>query len=267
MPSDLTLVLRFDAPMQAWGIGDLGWYRSTELEPTFSGVVGMIANAMGRRRSDPINDLAVCNFATRTDRAGHLIRDFYTVGVGYPPFDPQATDQPRLVGGIASRKEKFDDRYGRQFVDKPGDPKKDVIVAEKEYLTGAVFTAALAGPPNLIRDAAAALTEPARIFYLGRKSCPITRPPVEAILHHGDVEKALTDYPVDPAIIPAKGRARRGWHADERLKLVVPTSPLDPSATLRYDVPVSFAPGQRSYLARYVTTKHLDLNNLTGDTP
>ena len=51
------LLLRLAGPMQAWGVKSRFTVRATELAPTKSGVVGMLASAVGRRRTDPIEDL------------------------------------------------------------------------------------------------------------------------------------------------------------------------------------------------------------------
>ena len=51
------LLLRLAGPMQAWGVKSRFTVRSTELAPTKSGVIGMLAAATGRRRTDPIEDL------------------------------------------------------------------------------------------------------------------------------------------------------------------------------------------------------------------
>lgn len=73
-----TLLLRFAAPMQAWGIDAKFEVRRTEAQPTKSGVVGMIAAALGRHRDDPVDDLNELRFGVRTDREGVLVQDFHT---------------------------------------------------------------------------------------------------------------------------------------------------------------------------------------------
>ena len=45
-----TLLLRLAAPMQAWGCGSKFDTRRTNREPTKSGVVGLLAAALGIRR-------------------------------------------------------------------------------------------------------------------------------------------------------------------------------------------------------------------------
>ena len=51
------LLLRLAGPLQSWGVKSRFTVRATELAPTKSGIIGMLAAAVGRRRTDPIEDL------------------------------------------------------------------------------------------------------------------------------------------------------------------------------------------------------------------
>lgn len=73
-----TLLIRMAAPMQSWGVGAKFDQRGTEREPTKSGVIGLIASAMGRRRNETTDDLVSLNFGIRVDREGTLICDYHT---------------------------------------------------------------------------------------------------------------------------------------------------------------------------------------------
>lgn len=73
-----TLLLRFKAPMQSWGISAKFDRRSTERVPSKSAVIGMLAGALGRKRDMPLEDLSVLRFGVRIDKEGRLIRDFQT---------------------------------------------------------------------------------------------------------------------------------------------------------------------------------------------
>ena len=63
------LLLRFAAPLQAWGSSSKFDIRTTEREPTKSGVIGMIASALGIQR----------NAENADDELGKLIKDFHMV--------------------------------------------------------------------------------------------------------------------------------------------------------------------------------------------
>lgn len=64
--------------MQSWGAEAKFDRRTTERTPTKSGVTGLIAAALGRKRNDSIEDLAALRFGTRSDRSGILMRDYHT---------------------------------------------------------------------------------------------------------------------------------------------------------------------------------------------
>lgn len=74
-----TLLLRFAGPMQAWGADTRFDVCRTNREPTKSGVVGLLAAALGLRRDAPLDELSALHFGVRVDREGTLLRDFHTV--------------------------------------------------------------------------------------------------------------------------------------------------------------------------------------------
>ena len=74
-----TLLLRFAAPMQAWGADSRFDIRKTNREPTKSGVVGLLAAALGLQRDAPLNELTALRMGVRVDREGVLLRDFHMV--------------------------------------------------------------------------------------------------------------------------------------------------------------------------------------------
>ena len=133
-----TLLLRLAAPLQSWGSDSKFETRKTDQEPTKSGVVGLLAAALGLRRDDT-EGLARLNglrFAVRADQEGSLLVDFHTA---------------------KSR----DTSY----------------VTYRHYLQDAVFLAGLeSGDEALLRELEAALRHPVYPLYLGRRSCPPTLP-------------------------------------------------------------------------------------------
>lgn len=73
-----TLLLRLSAPLQAWGSNAKFERRGTERAPTKSGVIGMLAAALGRKRDEPVDDLLLLRFGVRVDQEGTLLRDYHT---------------------------------------------------------------------------------------------------------------------------------------------------------------------------------------------
>ena len=65
------LLLRLAGPLQAWGVKSKFSIRATELAPTKSGILGMLAAAVGRRRTDPVEDLLTLRFRSAQRPAGY----------------------------------------------------------------------------------------------------------------------------------------------------------------------------------------------------
>ncbi|MBN9644275.1 type I-E CRISPR-associated protein Cas5/CasD [Corynebacterium mendelii] len=132
-----TLVLRLAAPLQSWGTDSRANRRETRREPSKSGVIGMLAAASGRLRTDDVSDLAQLKFGTRIDQPGVLQADFQTA---------------------------------RDWV-----TGKNKALSYRDYLMDAVFLVALEGQEDLIDRCAEALQRPVYPYFLGRRSCPPTR--------------------------------------------------------------------------------------------
>jgi CRISPR system Cascade subunit CasD len=128
-----TLLLRLAAPLQSWGAQSKFNRRTTEREPTKSGVIGMIAAALGRRRTEDLSDLLALRFGARLDQPGTLLRDFHTA------HTPDG---------------------------------KEAFISDRHYLADAVFLVGLEGEADKLRAIEAALLRPAFPLYLGRRSCP-----------------------------------------------------------------------------------------------
>ncbi|MGX5693703.1 type I-E CRISPR-associated protein Cas5/CasD [Dermacoccus abyssi] len=151
-----SLLLKLAGPMQAWGDSSRHTRRETRLEPTKSGVLGLLAAAQGRRRTDPIEDLAELRFGVRVDQPGVLTRDFHTA--------------IRWRDGVA------------------------MPLSYRYYLADAVFVAAVNGDDDLIESLASALRRPAFPLFLGRRSCPSSEPVFRDVVDE-PVEQALRSAP------------------------------------------------------------------------
>ena len=73
-----TLLLRLAGPMQSWGTTSRFDERDSQLEPSKSGVLGLVCAALGRDRAEPVDDLARLKMGVRVDREGLLMRDYQT---------------------------------------------------------------------------------------------------------------------------------------------------------------------------------------------
>lgn len=135
-----TLLLRLAAPLQAWGADSKFETRKTGREPTKSGVIGLLAAALGLRRdeTEPLARLAQLQFGVRVEREGRLLVDFHM-----------------------ARNEEKDRSY----------------VTCRHYLEDAVFLVGLSSEDEtLLQELEQTLCHPAFPLYLGRRSCPPTLP-------------------------------------------------------------------------------------------
>ena len=72
-----TLLLRLAAPLQAWGTDSKFEVRRTNREPSKSGVIGLLAAALGLRRDADLSKLSALRFGVHVDRNGEVIKDFH----------------------------------------------------------------------------------------------------------------------------------------------------------------------------------------------
>lgn len=96
-----TLLLRLAAPLQSWGSSSKFETRTTEKMPTKSGVIGLLAAALGYRRDADLTELSALKFGVRADREGEDITDFHTAHAkkdSYVTYRHYLTDAAFLAG-------------------------------------------------------------------------------------------------------------------------------------------------------------------------
>ena len=152
-----TLLLRFSAPLQSWGSNSLYDRRETDSMPPKSGVIGILAAALGVKREESTNaleELAKLQFGVRIDQAGTKTEDFQ--------------------------------------ITKMGD-KINSNLSYRVYLNDAIFLVGL-GCENVsyLEKLEYALKNPQFPLFLGRRACPPTQPFVLGI-RESDLEQALRD--------------------------------------------------------------------------
>lgn len=161
-----TLLLRLAAPMQSWGVDSKFDTRNTEREPTKSGVLGLLAAALGIRRDDTeaLKALNHLRYGVRIDREGKLLCDYH----------------------MAHEEEFW----------KPSHDGKYSHVTYRYYLCDAVFICGLeSDDEELLKEYEYALKHPAFPLFLGRRSCPPTLPLVLGI-RDMDLDTVLQTEPL-----------------------------------------------------------------------
>ena len=214
-----TLLLQLVGPMQSWGTQSRFSVRDTGLEPSKSGVVGLLASVLGRSRNAELTDLAGLRLGIRVDREGRMEKDYHTTG-GQRKGSLGATGVMRASGKISY----------------------DAVLSTRFYLADAAFLVGLEGSIEVLRPLHNALADPAWPLFLGRKAFP---PSVPVWLPDGlretqGLEEALRGY---PRIAPARDQTG----GSVRVVLEDPTG-----EAVRVDQPISFA--ARHFAQRRVTT-------------
>lgn len=216
-----TLLLRLVGPMQSWGTTSRFDQRDTGKEPSKSGVLGLLAAALGLDRENwtKLEPLTYLAMGVRHDRPGIPKRDYQTAGCA-------ASDTVIKADGTQS---------------------KDGVVSQRFYLSDAAFLVGLeCEDRSLLEKIHAALRDPVWPLALGRKSYV----PSEPIW----VENGVQDVPLRDVL------ARWPWIAAPRTweelpeKLLVSFESEDDSGVLKMDQPLSsFA--DRRFGARFVRSE------------
>lgn len=210
-----TLLLRLAGPLQAWGASSRFSVRSTRRAPTKSGVIGLIAAAQGRRRSDPIEDLLDLQIAVRVDQPGSLLRDFQTA------------------------------------VNAAG---KAMPLSTRYYLEDAIFVVGIGGPKALLEGICESLQQPKFPLFLGRRSCPPSLPLILGLTDE-TLPEALSEriVPWQASAWFVKRFASRGYDAETLSDVPFDSEQceLQTQETVS-DVPLAFDMEQRRYSWRTV---------------
>jgi CRISPR system Cascade subunit CasD len=158
------LVFQLYGPMAAWGDVAVGESRVTSTLPSRSALLGLLAAALGLKRTDELRlrDLsASVRFGVLTLSTGYFLRDYHTVQV------PPASALKR--------------RPARTRRDELALPQSELgtILSARDYRTDSSYRVAVEqigdGAFNL-ESLQSALRQPVYPLYLGRKACPPSMP-------------------------------------------------------------------------------------------
>lgn len=233
MPSvdSAVLALRIDAPMQSWGVRSRFTYRDTSLEPTKSGVVGLLGAALGVERTDTelIGELAQLRMAVRVEREGILERDY------------QVTGNVPTTKGTGHRN----------------------VVSHRFYLADALFLVCLEGGREAVEELREAVLHPRWPLFFGRKahvpSSPLVLPEERGmgtgVFHGRPLEEVIKRHPWQED----RPELRAGAEDSPWLRTVVEVPAGEDGAEARYDVPVTFETGHRKFRQRYVRVDHVEI--------
>ena len=168
------LILRLDGVLQSWGERARWDFRDSNMFPTKSGIIGLLACALGLPRgNEQIIKLSnSIKMGVRADRSGLMLEDYHTV-TGERGF--------------------LFNTYGRSRGKEVG----PTIITPRQYIQDACFTVALSAEETILSECTWALQNPIWPIYLGRKSCVPSSPIFEKITdEYTSIFKALSSYPL-----------------------------------------------------------------------
>lgn len=231
-----TLLFRLSAPIQAWGTEPAfdKWIR-TGMEPSKSGVIGLIASALGidRKEDDKIQFLTDnLRFGVRVDQEGLIGTDYQAV---------------RIVNHEGCN---YRDLYSNYVVingKKLADSNISKYDFKKYYLMDAKFTIGLESEDEdlliMIRNA---LRHPKRFLYLGRKNCPLA----EAL------DGNIVSLPLYEALTEEVLKQKVAHYRSYR---IVYDAAKGERASIVRDNPVSFNSKKRTYGVRGIVEKMVEV--------
>ena len=220
-----TLLLRLMGPMQSWGTTSRFDRRDTGKEPSKSGIIGLLAAALGIDRENwtDLEPLTHLSLGVRHDRPGLPKRDYQTAGCASADTIIKADGSQAKDGGV---------------------------VSQRFYLADAAFLVGLASEDRLLLERIhKALCNPVWPLALGRKSYV----PSESIW----LKDGLQDAPLREVMErwPWLATLRR-WEEFPK-RLLVSYESGDGSGLLRMDQPLSsFA--ERRFGSRFVRSEWIE---------
>jgi CRISPR system Cascade subunit CasD len=216
------LLMRLAGPMQSWGTRSRFTHRDTDLEPSKSGVIGILCAALGWQRDSETFEIAGLSYtleefarnllmAVRVDREGRLMRDYHT----------------------AQNVRRADPTKGTQ----------ETVLSERFYLADADFLVGLEGERALLQRLDVALRQPVWPLFLGRKSFVPSLPVAEGVCDDGNRLEVLSSR-------PWRRRHRGERSPDKPLRGILEVS--YGTGEPRQDVPLSFVSRDRQFAVRHV---------------
>ena len=171
------LVFQLHGPMASWGVDAPGEVRHSHELPSRSGLLGLMAAALGIRRDEEerLNDFnRHYSFLLCASQNPRWARDYHTV---------QMPKEVRKARYFSRREELIDPEL------------LSALISKRDYYTDAWWMVAIAptpGAPYSLAQLREALQHPAFPLYLGRKSHPLALP-LAPLLLEGDAPDVLNE--------------------------------------------------------------------------
>jgi CRISPR system Cascade subunit CasD len=191
------LLFRLYGPMVSWGEIAVGEMRHSDIKPSKSALLGLLAAALGITREQDAEHQALANgyrFGIKMLTTGQIMRDYHTA---------QAPDS---VGKFRYRTRRDELVVGRARL--------GTVLSSRDYRTDTQALVALCANPQApwsLSQLSEALVRPRFHLYLGRKSCPLSAPLNPQILQSDGFRAALDGYQPGKLL-----SATHAWEGDSR---------------------------------------------------
>ncbi|QJT08019.1 type I-E CRISPR-associated protein Cas5/CasD [Oceanidesulfovibrio marinus] len=191
------LTFQIYGPMQSWGAVAVGEVRPSLPRPSRSGVLGLLAGALGIRRDEDERHTELDRayaMAVQPATKGARMADYHTIQCGKRLAKRTYRTRADEVGGLIPKNED------------PG-----TLLSTREYLVDTLFVVTIwprvDDPPHSLNDLAHALCKPVFTPCLGRKSCPPALPFHPLVQEHDGPLEALDAYDPDGDVLQAMDAA------------------------------------------------------------
>lgn len=219
-----TLLLRLAAPIQAWGDESKYDIRQTWKEPSKSGVIGLLASALGLSRdSGEIANLGkALRMGVRVEMPGQIVKDFHTA---LPPkYTAKGEVRHEADGSVMEENAPY--------------------VTTRYYLCDACFLVGLeSDDEELLQRLEEAMQAPCFAPYLGRRACPPTLP----------LLLGIRKFQLEDTLRKEEWQAPEWYrrkHPGSKLRVILETAAGEEAWHSMMDTPVSFSPTYRQYSPR-----------------
>ena len=181
-------------PMQGWGGIAVGETRAGEHHPTKSGVLGLVAAALGITREEENAHQQLhrdLGFAVRILHGGEPLRDYHTAQV---PGERRGIHHTTRAAELAQ-------------------PKLNTILSTREYRVDAWYAVALWARGDMdLQKIITAFKHPSFVLYLGRKSCPPALPVVPRLIEADNLGRAFHEFMAQEAdLLPKPYKDPTKW--------------------------------------------------------
>lgn len=220
-----TLLLRLSAPLQSWGVNSKFDKRLTSDVPSKSGIIGLLACALGIRRDQSLEIFNDIKYGVRIDQKGEL-------GVDYQ-IARDDTNKNKIKTWVTTR----------------------------YYLMDAIFLVAIEAPLDVLTTFDNALKTPMFPLFLGRRSCPPAGQ-LSLGIKEKSMQETLRQ---EPWLATEWRQRRIIKSGEKGLEIVRDADVKDTDAYAVRDMPLTFNQEHRLYSFRNVTREFVPLDKICAN--